>query len=238
MPSRNVIDEHPLATLLADLAATTDGTVGSAILGSYLVQDACALVLVHARRKGTLFLVAHAGVPAEATRSLATMSLHTRTPMSDALASGRDLLLTRDELTRAFPLAAPLGRSISGNSAFSVHRLRRAGAPVGTVTLGYRALPASTWGMGQRITALCNALALWISSETPEASPEIARPSEFTERQREIVALVSEGATNPRIAEELSVSVATVKAELASLFVLLGARRRQELPARAIRAGL
>lgn len=238
VPPHDTDREQSLALLLSDLAAATDGMAGTAILESYLAHDACVLVLVHARHDRNLLLVAHAGASAEATRSLATMRVHARMPMCDVLTSGRDLLMSRDELTRIYPLAAPLGRAASSSAAFSVHRLRRAGAPVGTLTLGYRAPPPSTWDLGHRITALGNALALWISSETPESSPEVGLPAEFTERQREIVALVSEGATNPRIAEELSVSVATVKAELASLFVLLGARRRQELPARAIRAGL
>jgi DNA-binding NarL/FixJ family response regulator len=53
-----------------------------------------------------------------------------------------------------------------------------------------------------------------------------------------VLELVAAGASNPRIAEQLGCSVSTVKAELARLMRLLGARTRADLVSRATVATL
>ena len=91
-----------------------------------------------------------------------------------------------------------------------------------------------------RLDVLVDVLSLSVDAPLHQAGkkPDEAAAGGITERQRELMALVSEGSTNIQIADRLAVSVATVKAELAQLFDLLGTRRRSDLPARAIRAGL
>jgi DNA-binding NarL/FixJ family response regulator len=69
-----------------------------------------------------------------------------------------------------------------------------------------------------------------------DAADELA--SALTSREREVLALLAEGASNKEIARALALSVHTVKFHVASLTEKLGARRRVEAVAIAIRAGL
>ena len=64
---------------------------------------------------------------------------------------------------------------------------------------------------------------------------EIEAP--LTAREREMLALVAEGATNEAIARSLVISVATVKTHLARVLVKTGARDRAGLVALAHRSG-
>ena len=57
-------------------------------------------------------------------------------------------------------------------------------------------------------------------------------------REREVLALLAEGASNKEIARALALSIHTVKFHVATLTEKLGARSRGEAVAIAIRAGL
>jgi predicted ATPase/DNA-binding CsgD family transcriptional regulator len=59
----------------------------------------------------------------------------------------------------------------------------------------------------------------------------------LTPTESQVVTLVSEGLTNPEIAERMFISRATVKVHLAHVFQKLGVRTRAELAAQAIRRG-
>lgn len=60
----------------------------------------------------------------------------------------------------------------------------------------------------------------------------------LTEREREILRLVAEGLQNPKIAERLGVSLATVKTHLHHILSKLGARDRTEALVLALQRGL
>ena len=60
----------------------------------------------------------------------------------------------------------------------------------------------------------------------------------LTEREREVLGLVSEGLTNAAIAERLVVSVHTVRSHVANLSAKLGARSKLEALSIAVREGL
>ncbi|WP_188196177.1 response regulator [Nonomuraea sp. SYSU D8015] len=64
------------------------------------------------------------------------------------------------------------------------------------------------------------------------------RMSELTEREREIVGLVSEGLSNDEIAARLVVSPATVRTHVGRAMVKLGARDRAQLVVIAYQSGL
>lgn len=68
------------------------------------------------------------------------------------------------------------------------------------------------------------------------AAVELGTP--FTTREREIVELMAEGASNRVIASKLEISRHTVKFHVASILVKLGARSRAEAVAVALRRGL
>jgi DNA-binding NarL/FixJ family response regulator len=70
----------------------------------------------------------------------------------------------------------------------------------------------------------------------PDAADELG--SALSSREREVLALLVEGASNKEIARALALSVHTVKFHIAALTEKLGARSRVEAVAIAIRAGL
>jgi len=75
-----------------------------------------------------------------------------------------------------------------------------------------------------------------------DAAPSTACPVDepvnaLTQREEEVLQLVAEGHTNAEVAEQLHVSVATVKTHVNSILSKLGARNRVELAAFAFRTG-
>jgi DNA-binding NarL/FixJ family response regulator len=70
---------------------------------------------------------------------------------------------------------------------------------------------------------------------TRGSTPELDR---LTDREREVLALVSEGLPNKAIAARLGISEHTVKFHLSSIFSKLGVASRTEAVRRGVRAGL
>lgn len=63
-------------------------------------------------------------------------------------------------------------------------------------------------------------------------------PSQISERERDILRLVATGATNQQIAQQLHISVNTVKVHLRNIFAKIGATSRTEATLYAVRSGL
>jgi len=64
-----------------------------------------------------------------------------------------------------------------------------------------------------------------VADRTPPSHPVEA----LTEREEEVVLTVARGRTNPEIADELHISLSTVKTHLAAVMTKLGARNRVEI---------
>jgi DNA-binding NarL/FixJ family response regulator len=64
------------------------------------------------------------------------------------------------------------------------------------------------------------------------------RPSDLTEREREVLGLLADGLSNAAIAEQLFVSVHTVRNHIANLSAKLGAHSKLEVLSIAVRDGL
>jgi DNA-binding CsgD family transcriptional regulator len=82
-----------------------------------------------------------------------------------------------------------------------------------------------------------NATGSWAETRDRGAAQSDEIPA-LTPREREVLALLAEGASNKAIARALSISVHTVKFHVASLSEKLGASGRLEAVAIAIRSGL
>lgn len=71
----------------------------------------------------------------------------------------------------------------------------------------------------------------------PGADPPAQPVEPLTEREEEVLLTVARGRTNAEIAEELFISMSTVKTHLASLMAKLGARNRVEIAIWAYETG-
>jgi DNA-binding NarL/FixJ family response regulator len=67
---------------------------------------------------------------------------------------------------------------------------------------------------------------------------ELLRRERLTEREREVLILVSEGLANKAIARRLGVSEKTVKAHLTSVFARIGVTDRTQAALWALRNGI
>ena len=75
-------------------------------------------------------------------------------------------------------------------------------------------------------------------SLVPRTSTQLKRVDGLTEREQEVVRLVSEGLSNKDIADRLCISNITVRHHLTSIFDKLGVSNRQKLLIRAHKDGL
>ena len=72
----------------------------------------------------------------------------------------------------------------------------------------------------------------------PHRAPDAALPEPLTAREVEIMRLVAAGMTNQEIAEQLVISLPTVKRHIANAYSKLGVGHRTEAVARANELGL
>jgi DNA-binding NarL/FixJ family response regulator len=82
---------------------------------------------------------------------------------------------------------------------------------------------------------------LGLAALSQEAAQLLSTPDDqsgLSRREREVLALLSGGATNKEIAAGLVISINTVERHLANIYSKLGVRGRAEAAAHAVRAGL
>lgn len=74
-------------------------------------------------------------------------------------------------------------------------------------------------------------------SATADQTPPVQPIAALTDREEEVLSTVARGRTNAEIADELHISLSTVKTHLASLMTKLGARNRVEIAMWAYETG-
>jgi DNA-binding NarL/FixJ family response regulator len=104
--------------------------------------------------------------------------------------------------------------------------------PGGPQALGARAfLPPGT--SAREIVAAVRAAVL--SVEYPNAPPADRRIADLTDRERELLLLISQGATNREIADHLHLGPDSIKKSASALYRKLGVRNRAEAAQKAAR---
>ena len=144
----------------------------------------------------------------------------------DMLMPGIDGVETLRILRKLYPQMPILALSSSSDGEL-VERALRAGAS------GYVLKNISAFDLVQAIRSAYEGRSVL----TPEAAESLAetmrRPSgigeiEFTEREREVLDLMVKGLSNPQIADQLSISRATVKFHISSIFTKMNVNSRAE----------
>ncbi|WHZ21327.1 MAG: Two-component transcriptional response regulator, LuxR family [Nitrospira sp.] len=119
--------------------------------------------------------------------------------------------------------------------------LRMQPSPVLVATIEYLAHRTTTLTMpiGNRPTQLELSSTLSIIPASSTRTPDLPKwPDGLTEREREVVRLISEGLSNKDIADRLCISSITVRHHLTNIFDKLGVSNRQKLLIRAHQQGL
>lgn len=243
-------DEDPLAVFITALAGTTDGTtVGNAICRGLLApwQPSIAVVRVHRPEIDSLELIAHFGLSDTWAEQFAVIPLSANLPACAVFRRGVEMHLTLTETHHQFPMGdasqqTPADASGAGDiteGMVSTLPLRSNGMPIGTVIVTFTTPVTLDWHLRSALDSLVAATSLWARSAWIATDPTqphpVPRPL-VSDRQLRILALVSDGRTNANIATELSFSVATVKAEVATLLRLYSATDRNDLIAKAERS--
>jgi len=159
-----------------------------------------------------------------ALQALALTARGEETPAVDALAAALTLACPQGYV-RVFadegaPMAALLARLVAAQKA---DQAGARGVPLGCLARVLQAFDGKDAGQGSGRGAAA-------------AVPGLAE--QLTARELEVLALVAAGTPNPRIAEELVVTLDTVKKHVSHLLGKLGAANRTEAVTRARQLGL
>lgn len=142
-----------------------------------------------------------------------------------------------------YPLAAPFFRDLPPSGDIGFVPLIRRGAPIGFFVLVFGGPIDRSWQLRATLQGLVDSTTLWMIADSAAHGDLRAisgqhPPLELTARQREILVRIRDGASTRDIAQGLGYSVATIKADVATLSGMLGAKGRSDLLIRAKRAGL
>lgn len=102
--------------------------------------------------------------------------------------------------------------------------------------VGAAAMPAEA--PAALILSVAHVVAAGVALPRPADGAEVRPPAILSPREREVLELLVDGASNKGIARALAISISTVKYHVAAVFAKLGARTRSEAVALALRDGL
>ncbi len=244
-----VLADSSLASLLRMLADNPDPDLVAAALARGALNGFQPLVTAIAfvdHERQVLSVVGAFGRDPEIRHLYTEVPLDADIPATIACRTNEVVTTPSARLAVDFPLVAPYVKSgvTPPDGEATAFPIRLRGAVVAVLGLEFASPVAEPWFLRSAVSTVSGPLAMWAVlrmqfDDGPDSfwSRRPPRPLTMSQRQREIVALVREGRTNAQIAGEIGFSVATVKAELARLCLLLGATSRTELAEKAARAG-
>jgi len=241
-----------LTYFLRYLAGNPDGdsAVRALALGALAPMSASAAVLYARARSGNLEIVGNYGVVDEFTGGLRTVAPEMPVPICEAFQTMKPIALAPAELLVRYPILQSEPRlhedaelaAAGGPAVFApvVH----SGVAVGTV--GFVQAEPTVWDADawQYLDGVLAATSIWLAAQREvlvdrwrrSAPPQ--RDVRVSERQREVLEMVSLDRTNREIARALGYSVPTIKKDLQQLMKLLGTHDRRTTAGRAREIGL
>ena len=243
---RHAPDAAPLLAFLKVLRDFPEGdTVAYSMVRGLLAPYQAEAALIYAVRADavTLDLVGSFGVGPRETRVYQAVTTSMHLPGAETFRTGVEKFMSAEQVAQDYPLAAPFFRDMAPHGDIAFIPLIHRGAPIGFLVLSFTEHLDRTWQLRAVLDAMCDALSLWSIADAQRhgearALTTDAPPLEFTARQREILVNMREGRSTREIATMLGYSPATIKADVAALSSLLGAKGRADLLVKAKRAGL
>lgn len=189
-----------------------------------------------------LELLASYGAAPRLARIYHRLPLDMHIPVAEVALTGEERILTAKHVADEYPLTAPYYSTRPSNGEVAYLPLRYRGAVLGVVTLEFPDAVERTWELHEALTAMRDAVALWLLAygwfeRRGSGIPSTAMSVQPTDRQRQIVLLMRAGQSNRDIAEALGYSIATIKADITTMGAMLGAHGRAEILEKAERAG-
>lgn len=235
--------------LLAYLAVLRDQPAGDAVayamVRGLLAPYGAEMAMIYAARPDgqVLDLVGSHGLGRReiAAYSIVTADMHL--PGAETYRTGAEKFMAAKVVAEEYPLAAPFFRELPPSGDIGFVPLMHRGAPMGFLVITFAGPVDRSWQLRATLQGMVDATTLWMIADSALHGESRALtgqrpPLEFTARQREILVRMREGSTTRDIAQVLGYSVATIKADVATLSAMLGAKGRGDLLARAKRAGL
>lgn len=215
---------HNLATFLLEQPSSAE-LARYLVFGDFNGPEASASLIAVVEESGSATEVARFGIPLSSFRDLAWRNL-TR---NKAFRSGNATLLSSAKFDLILgPSIASWAQSEKLDTALMIPLMRSSG-PFGLVLLFYPSAEPGVPKFAQDFELFSSILTLGVQLSTQRDRPATESMSIglLTDRQSQVMSLVSRGFTNKEIAQELSTTVSTVKHEISNILKLLGADSRK-----------
>ena len=174
--------------------------------------------------------VARFGIPSEASWD-EPFPVWKSLPQFKAIRSGKPSLISTENFQKAFAMDIQSWSQSEDLKTVLLLPLMKSSGPFGLVLLFYKesqlAMPSFAVDF-DLFSSLVN-IGVQISTQhSTEPKPDAMMNGLLTDRQSQVMSLVSRGFTNKEIARKLSMTVSTVKHEISSILKILGAESRKK----------
>ena len=233
-----------LVGLLRTLTDLPEGDVVARAVaeGLFTAPQVGAVAIFASSRTGTqLQLVGSHGLDPDLAHLYSLLPVEVALPACEAYRAGQDLVMRVAEIEALYPAAsqevATAPEADLAETAYLV--LRRGGVPRGVMLIRFDRAPDWTWQARDHLDGAASSVSMWLAArQGTDRGVDADREIFVTDRQRQVLQLLRRGDHIRDVAEQLGYSEGTIRADIGSLYRLLGAASRPELLQRAEQAGL